>query len=80
MSTGCVLVSTNPTNDRLVLQKGVDYIEVVPEEQSLADALLWIKDNFEEAMQIGINGAATVKDRFDAGKIVRSKLRHMFGD
>jgi glycosyltransferase involved in cell wall biosynthesis len=78
MSTGCVLVTTNPRNDRLVLESGKDYIEVESNGQSVADALFRIKDNFRLAMQIGATGANTIKNRFDSKQIVLSKLSHIF--
>ncbi|CAN7655872.1 glycosyltransferase [Paenibacillus sp. LjRoot153] len=80
MSTGCILVSTNPRNDRLVLQSGVDYIEVAADAQAIANTLLWIKANFKEALNIGTHGAETINERFDVKNIVRSKLKHMMGN
>jgi glycosyltransferase involved in cell wall biosynthesis len=80
MSTGCVLVSTNPRNDRLALESGVDYIEVHATPSSVVDALIWIKDNYGQAMQIGINGAKKINDRFDCKKVVKSKLSHILGE
>ncbi|TDF95966.1 glycosyltransferase [Paenibacillus piri] len=80
MSSGCLLVTTNPTNDRLVLRQGIDYIETEPNEERLADILLWVKEHWEEAAEIAAHGAATIRERFDAEKIVRSKLQHMLGD
>ncbi|WP_248930304.1 glycosyltransferase family protein [Paenibacillus hamazuiensis] len=80
MSTGCVLVSTNPRNDRLILEPEKDFIEVQPSGQAIADALFWIKDHFGEAMQIGANGANKIKNRFDAKQIVKSKLSHIFSE
>lgn len=80
MSTGCVLVSTNPRNDRFILECGTDFIEVAPSGQAIADALVWIKENFREAMRIGVNGSNKIKHRFDAKQIVKSKLSHIFGE
>ncbi|KRE69988.1 glycosyltransferase [Paenibacillus sp. Soil750] len=80
MSTGCILVSTNPRNDKLVLQSGVDYIEVASDAQTIANVLLWIKANFKEALEIGTHGAETIKERFDVKNIVHSKLKHMLGN
>ncbi|QYR24185.1 glycosyltransferase [Paenibacillus sp. sptzw28] len=80
MSTGCVLVSTNPRNDRFILERGTDFIEVAPNGQDIADALVWVKENFGEAMRIGINGSNKIKRSFDAKHIVKSKLGCIFGE
>jgi glycosyltransferase involved in cell wall biosynthesis len=78
MATGCVLVSTNPRNDHFILEKSVDYLEVEADVKSITDTLLWIKENFQQAMEIGISGATKVKNRFDSKVIVKSKLSHIF--
>ncbi|WP_057915598.1 glycosyltransferase [Peribacillus muralis] len=78
MSTGCVLVSTNPRNDRLILESSVDYLEVDADVNSIKDTLMWIKENFQQAMEIGIKGAYKVKNNFDSKVIVQSKLSHIF--
>ncbi|MEX6701642.1 hypothetical protein ABS315_18760 [Peribacillus frigoritolerans] len=78
MSTGCVLVSTNPRNDRFSLESGVDYLEVEADVNSIISTLFWIKENFQQAMEIGENGATKVKNNFDSKVIVKSKLSHIF--
>ncbi|UYZ01597.1 glycosyltransferase [Peribacillus frigoritolerans] len=78
MATGCVLVSTNPRNDRFLLESGVDYLEVEADVNSIISTLFWIKENFQQAMEIGKNGATKVKNNFDSKVIVKSKLSHIF--
>ncbi|WP_242485523.1 glycosyltransferase [Peribacillus sp. TH27] len=80
MATGCVLVSTNPRNDQFILESGVDYLEVVADVNSITDTLIWIKKNFQQAMEIGIKGATKIKNNFDSKVIVKSKLSHIFGN
>ncbi|MCU6797573.1 glycosyltransferase [Paenibacillus sp. WQ 127069] len=78
MATGCILVSTNPRNDHFVLEKNVDYLEVEADIKSITDTLFWIKENFQKSLEIGINGATKIKNRFDSKVIVQSKLSHIF--
>ncbi|WCK56181.1 glycosyltransferase [Aneurinibacillus sp. Ricciae_BoGa-3] len=76
MSTGCVLVTTNPRQDRYVLASGLDYIEI-NENRTLNEILQWIKNNFHQAMQIGINGSNKIRSHYDAKLVVKTKLKTM---
>jgi glycosyltransferase involved in cell wall biosynthesis len=76
MSTGCLLVTTNPRQDRFVLHSGWDYIEIT-EHRSLLDILWWIKNNFSQAMTIGANGTQKVRSVYDSKVVVANKLRAM---
>lgn len=78
MATGCLLVSTNPRNDRFILESGVDYLEVDAEANSIINTLNWIKDNYEQAMEIGKNGSCKIKLHYNSKDIVKSKLSHIF--
>ncbi|MFE0504338.1 glycosyltransferase [Peribacillus butanolivorans] len=78
MSTGCLLVSTNPRNDRFILESGVDYIEVKPEVNSIRNALYGVKENFKQSMEIGKNGSNKIKNHYDSRAIVKSKLGYIF--
>ena len=78
MSTGCLLVSTNPRNDRFILENGIDYLEVKPEVNSIKNTLTWINNNFNQAMDIGKNGTNKIKTHFDSKEIVKSKLSYIF--
>lgn len=80
MSTGCLLVATNPRNDRFLLESGKDYLEIgVNSVQDLIDTLYWIRDNFQEAMQIGVNGANKIRAHYDTKLVVENKLMKIFG-
>ncbi len=76
MATGCVLVTTNPRQDRYVLVSGQDYMELT-ESRSLIENLQWVKDNFHRAMNIGINGSNKIVKRYDSKLIVKTKLAAM---
>ncbi|MGM1022420.1 MAG: glycosyltransferase [Bacillota bacterium] len=76
MSTGCLLVSSNPRRDSFVLLSGVDYLEIT-ETRSLVDILRWIKDHFDEAMAIGVSGTNKIRSRYDSKVVVSRKLEAM---
>jgi glycosyltransferase involved in cell wall biosynthesis len=76
MSTGCLLVSSNPRQDRFVLQSGVDYIEIT-ENRSLVEILWWVKDHFQEAMIIGANGTHKIRSFYASEVVVSTKLKAM---
>lgn len=78
MATGCLLVTTNPRNDQLILKEGSHYIQIDANEISLLYALYWIRDHLPKAKQIAAKGAKTVKSVFDMKKIVKAKLTHIF--
>lgn len=78
MSTGCLLISTNPRNDRLTLVAGKDYLEVEAMSYSFVNVLNWIKDNTEAAMKIGETGAITIRKLFDCKEVVKKKINHIF--
>ncbi|CAN7759202.1 glycosyltransferase [Paenibacillus sp. LjRoot153] len=76
MSTGCLLVSSNPRRDSFVLLSGVDYLEI-NETRRLVDILWWIKDHFNEAMVIGGNGTSKIRSYYDSKVVVSRKLEVM---
>jgi glycosyltransferase involved in cell wall biosynthesis len=79
MSTGCILVSTNPRQDHFLFQENREYLKVDADDyQTIVKALLWIRKNFKEALQIGTNGSNQIKQRMDAKTIVSAKLSHIF--
>ncbi|AZK47586.1 glycosyltransferase family 4 protein [Paenibacillus lentus] len=80
MSTGCLLVTTNPRNDQLILQEGIDYLKINPDEDSLFHALCWIRDHVRKARHIATHGAKTIQSRFQMEQIVKEKLSHMLGN
>ncbi|TQR93625.1 glycosyltransferase [Paenibacillus ottowii] len=78
LSTGCILVTTNPRNDRFILEEGKDYFEVEPNGYAISERLFWIQNHFEEALIVGKNGSDKVKSKFRASQIVKSKLANIF--
>lgn len=76
MSTGCLLVSSNPRRDSYVLSSGIDYVEIT-EDRSLLDILRWIKDHFNEAMSIGAQGTSKIRSYYDSKLVVSKKLKAM---
>ena len=78
MATGCMLVSTNSRNDRFILESRVDYLEVEPNVNSIKDTLYWVKENFQQAMEVGKNGSNKIKNHFDSKAIVKEKLSYIF--
>lgn len=78
MFTGCLLISTNPRNDRLTLVAGKDYLEVEAMSYSFVNVLNWVKDNTEAAMKIGETGAITIRKLFDCKEVVKKKIHHIF--
>ncbi|WP_083485001.1 glycosyltransferase [Paenibacillus ihumii] len=78
MATGCLLVTTNPRNDQLILKEGIDYIGIT-DESSLLRALHWIRDHSHTAQTIAAHGAHTIRTHFQMEKVVQTKLAHMLG-
>jgi glycosyltransferase involved in cell wall biosynthesis len=76
MSTGCLLVTTNPRQDRFMLQTGWDYIEIT-EYRKLVDILWWVKHNYDQAMTIAANGTNKIITHYDSRVVVRNKLLAM---
>ncbi|GAA0134429.1 hypothetical protein YSY43_12690 [Paenibacillus sp. YSY-4.3] len=73
-------MTTNPRNDQLILQEGIDYIKIDANEQSILYTLYWIRDHIHEAKHIAANGSNTIKFGFEMKRVVKSKLVHMFGN
>jgi glycosyltransferase involved in cell wall biosynthesis len=76
MSTGCLLVSSNPRQDRFMLTSGVDYIEIT-DDRHLVDILQWVKDHYHEAMAIAANGTKKMRSLYDSNLVVKEKLKKM---
>lgn len=76
MSTGCLLVSSNPRRDSFMLLSDFDYLEIT-ETRKLVDILWWIKDHFNEAVAIAVNGTHKIRSHFDSKVVVSRKLEAM---
>lgn len=79
MATGCLLVTTNPRNDQLILKEGIHYIKIDANVESLLSALYWIRDHLPKTRLIAAKGAKIIKSAFDMKKVVKAKLAHMLG-
>lgn len=79
MATGCLLVTTNPRNDQLILKEGIHYIKIDANVESLLSALYWIRDHLPKTRLIAAKGTKIVKSAFDMKKVVKAKLAHMLG-
>ena len=77
MATGCLLISTNPRKENLLLSSGDHYVEIVSEASAVIDALDWVRTHATEAMQIATQGTSVVQNRCNVSKIVKSKLAYM---
>ncbi|WP_019637881.1 glycosyltransferase [Paenibacillus fonticola] len=80
MATGCLLLTTNPRNDQLILKEGMDYLKIDAEAQSILHSLNWISNHTRKAKRIAANGAKTVRSSFNMKKIVNKKLTHLLGN
>ncbi|MEH6941246.1 glycosyltransferase [Bacillus sp. JJ722] len=80
MSTGCMLLTTNPRNDSYILKENVEYLKFeVRNDKQLVHQLNWVKQNFAEAMNIGINGSEAIRTFYDAKKNAIKKLKFISG-
>ncbi|TCP69476.1 glycosyltransferase family protein [Baia soyae] len=78
MSTGCLLITTNPRNDTYFVQADTDYLKV-SSSQEIVDYLNWIKTDLSSALQIGVNGAKKIHEYYSCQANVPKKLACMFG-
>ncbi|MEC2709437.1 glycosyltransferase [Bacillus thuringiensis] len=78
MATGCILVSTNHRNDDRILKHGEDYLKIEEDSNSILNNLLWIKMNFEKALEIGKSGSFKMDKYFNYKTNVNFKLSHIF--
>ncbi len=77
MSSGCVLVSSNPASDNRVLEAGVHYLECEPDAVMLAQLLQQIASDPSLLRHIAQAGSARVRERMDVRAGIREKLVHM---
>jgi glycosyltransferase involved in cell wall biosynthesis len=77
MSTGCLLVSANPTADHRILTPGVHYIECPPDSQALRDTLRELAGDPLRVRRIADAGMQRVRSRTDIRVGTAQKLAHM---
>lgn len=79
MATGCMLITTNTRNDNYILKENIHYVKMEAGNiGQLITHLNWVKDHFDDAMQIGINGSEAMREHYDARKNVKKKIDHIF--
>lgn len=77
MSSGCLLVSSNPASDRRVLAPGVHYLECEPDPRELRELLQAVAQDPSRLRHIAEAGSAQVRERMDVRSGIRAKLGHM---
>jgi glycosyltransferase involved in cell wall biosynthesis len=77
MSSGCLLVSSNPSSDHRVLKAGVHYLECEPDAVALRRLLVDVAADPSRLRRIAQAGSAQVRDRMDVRAGIRAKLVHM---
>jgi glycosyltransferase involved in cell wall biosynthesis len=74
MSSGCLLVSSNPAQDHRVLTPGEHYVECPPDADGVRRALLSMAADPERMRRIAQQGAERVRRRLDVKLGARVKL------
>jgi glycosyltransferase involved in cell wall biosynthesis len=77
MSSGCLLITSNPERDHRIMRPEVDLLERPPAAEAFADAIRWALSHAERAAAIAASGAARVRERMDARHGVRQRLALM---
>ena len=77
MSSGCLLVSSNPALDHRVMTPGIHYIECESDSVTLQQVLCVIADDRTQARRIAEAGSRQVRMRMDVRDGVRAKLIKM---
>ena len=77
MSSGCLLVSSNPDRDRRALRPGVDHIEPDATAESFATSIRGILADPGTAAAMAATGAARVRQRLDVRVGVAQRLTCM---
>ncbi|MEJ7893298.1 MAG: glycosyltransferase family 4 protein [Solirubrobacteraceae bacterium] len=77
MSSGCLLVSSNPADDHRVLSRGTDYVPSEATPAAVRDAVLRVAADLPAARRVAERGQATVRERMDIRRSTELKLRHM---
>ncbi len=77
MSSGCLLVSSNPAADRRVLESDVHYLEREPHADVVRATLTELAGDPTHARAIAEAGSRQLRDRMDVHRGVAQKLRLM---
>lgn len=77
MSSGCLLISSNPLGDHRVFEPGIHYVECDPDPESLRESLLALAGSPETMRRIADSGSQRVRERMDARFGVEAKLEQI---
>lgn len=77
MSSGCLLLSSNPAQDHRVFTPGEHYVECAPDADSVRRALCDLGRDPERMRRIARSGAEQVRRRIDVKLGTAAKLAHM---
>jgi glycosyltransferase involved in cell wall biosynthesis len=77
MSSGCLLISSNPTGDQRVFEAGIHYIEIEPTGRAVRDAIVEAAGDLATTRALADAGARRVRERMDVRVGMREKLRLM---
>ena len=74
MSSGALLVSSNPARDHRVLTPDEHYLELPPEPAAYRSALLEVAGDVERARRIAEAGSERVRTQMDVRRGIATKL------
>lgn len=78
MATGRPVITTDVPGCRAAVSDGVNgYLVPAKDAQALADKMIYMLDNFDEAVEIGNTGRKIAEDKYDAVKVNRSIMKIM---
>jgi glycosyltransferase involved in cell wall biosynthesis len=77
MSSGCLLISSNPDGDHRVLRPGVDYLEIAATAEAVAAAVRRVLADPAAATRMAASGAKRARARLDVRVGVAERLRLM---
>jgi glycosyltransferase involved in cell wall biosynthesis len=77
MSSGLLLVTSNPLADRRLLRAGHDHLEIEADAEAVSTAVRWVLDHPVAAATIASAGAARVRERMEARVGARHRLALM---
>jgi glycosyltransferase involved in cell wall biosynthesis len=77
MSSGCLLISANPTEDHRVLTPDVHYLEREPDPDVLRSTLVEMATDLDRARVIAEAGSEQVRRCMDVRRSCAAKLQHM---
>lgn len=78
MATGRPVITTDVPGCRAAVSDGVNgYLVPAKDAQALADKMIYMLENFDEAVEIGNTGRKIAEEKYDAVKVNRSIMKIM---